>query len=219
MRRPWITVADFIKRYALYAAFMVALSGGLTSCDDKVEVSKYKNVQTTLAEYEPGKWKIIDEQVIDDTISHVFIKKLGCTEEEIPYDKVKEMFGDKNPMDGYTVDKYAEDENGDAYLESSTPNPNYFSSHSDNDLLFILWWSNYGYHLGRPFDLPIYAGYYHTPMVYSRAQMTSSRVVSSRTVTSVARTSYSAPIRATTNYGGGSARGYSSGGGRSSFGG
>lgn len=223
MKRNWITVADLLKRYALYAALMTALAGTMVSCscEDTVEVSKYNNVQTTLVEYEAGKFKIEDEQVINDTISKVLIKKLDGTTQELPFDKVKEMYGDKDPMKGYTKDTYSVDEYGDTLdLVSSTPNPDYYNNHSDNDLLFILWWSNYGYHLGRPFDTPIYAGYYNSPTVYSRARMTSSRVISSRSVVNIPRTSSMAPIRSTTAYGGSAARGYSSGGGRgSSFGG
>lgn len=219
MRKPWTTVADIMRRYALYSALMVALAASLTSCgDDKVEINKYENVTTTLVEYEAGRYKIESDEPTTDTISHLMIKHIDGKVEEMPFSKVKEQYGDKDPMDGYTTDVYAEDEYGEEQLVSSNPNPNYYN-HPDSDIWFILWWSSYGYHLGRPYNTPIYSGYYYTPSAYTRASATSTRMVSTRTTVSVPRTSTSAPIRSSTSYGGSSSRGYSAGSHGGSYGG
>lgn len=186
MKKKEITIGQLLRRYALYGSLALALSTGMTSCDDgMVEVNKYDNVKTTLVETSPNKFEIESEETTTDSISTVVVKKLDGTTQEMPYEAVAKLYKDKDPMEGYT-----EGGNNDSYYRSHT-----------GDMMFILWWSNYGYHLGRPYGMPIYQGYYNSPTAYRNASTTSRRVVSSRTTTRVSRTSSKAPVSSRSGYG------------------
>ena len=195
MNKRSISVGQLIKKYAIYGGLALALSTGITSCDGKVEVNKYDNVKTTLVETKPNKFEIESEVVTTDTISTVLVKKLDGSTQEMDYEEVAKLYTDKDPMEGYK-----QEGNNDTYYNSHT-----------GDMWFILWWSNYGYGLGRGYNTPIYRGYYRSPAAYNSAKTTSKKVVSSRTTTRVSRTSSKAPVGARKGYGGSSSRGYSGG--------
>jgi len=193
MKRNEITVGKYLRRFALYGALAAILTLGVTSCDDgKVEANKYDHVTTTLIETGVNKYEIESEKPNKKSESLVVIKKMDGSLDTMKYEEVKHLFANKDPMAGY---------------EGEATPQTYYHSHA-GDMWFILFWSNYGYHLGRPYDTPIYRGYYHTPTAYRTAQYTQNSVVNSRTTTRVSRTSTKAPISSTRGYGGGSFRSY-----------
>lgn len=197
-----MTVSNF-KKFAMYAMVAGALTIGTQSCSDgKVEADKYDNVTTTLVEYEKGKFKIDDEVVTKDTVSRTIIRYMDGTEKELGQGEVKALFANNDPLEGY---------------EGANTQPAYYNNHA-GDIWFLLYWSNMGYHLGRPHTMPIYRGYY-SPTAYTRATATQTRVVKSRTTTRVSATSSKAPVKSSSSYGRSSSRGYSSSGGGRSFGG
>jgi hypothetical protein len=194
MRMKTMTVASF-KKFAMYAVVAAALTVGAQSCSDgKVEVDKYDNVTTTLVEYEKGQFRIEDETANKDTVSRTVIQYMDGTEKELGQAEVKALFANNDPLEGYTG--------------ANTPD-SYYSGH-DNDIWFLLYWSNMGLHLGRPHTMAIHRGYY-SPTAYSRATVTQKSVVKSRTTTRVASTSSKAPVKSSSSYGRSSTRGYSGG--------
>jgi uncharacterized membrane protein YgcG len=202
MKKKTYTVSQF-KKFALYATIAAAVTIGTVSCSNEIEVDKYDNVETTLVEYEAGKFKIDNEVTIKDTVSRTIVKYLDGTEKELGHEDIKKMFKDKDPLEGYEG--------------ASTP-PEYYDSHA-SEMWMLLYWSNYGLHLGRPHTMPVHRGFY-TTAGYSRATVTQAAVVKSRTTTRVSRTSSKAPVSSRSSYGSSSSRGYSGGSSRGgSFGG
>jgi hypothetical protein len=203
MKKKTYTVSQF-KKFALYATIAAAVTvGTLTGCSNTVEVDKYDNVTTTIVEYEAGKFRIDDEVANKDTVSRTIVRNLDGTEKELGHAEVKAMFKDKDPLDGYTG--------------ANTPDT-YYDSHN-SDIWFLLYWSNYGYHLGRSHTMPVHRGFYSNAG-YARATTTQTSVVKSRTTARVSRTSTSRPVSSKSSYGSSSSRGYSGGSTRGgSFGG
>jgi|TARA_B110000114_G_C14854362_1_gene302064 hypothetical protein len=198
-----MTVASF-KKFAMYAVVAAALTVGTQSCSDgKVEADKYDNVTTTLVEYEKGQFRIEDETVTKDSVSRTIIQYMDGTEKELGQGEVKALFADNDPLEGYA---------------GAETQPAYYNNHS-GDIWFLLYWSNMGYHLGRPHTMGIHRGFY-SPTAYTRATATQTSVVKSRTTTRVAATSSKAPVKSSSSYGRSSSRGYSGGSSRGgSFGG
>lgn len=195
MRMNWMSLKQYKKRL-LYIGIAAALTFSV-ACSNMVETNQYDNVHTYMTEYEPDKYKVDSELVILDTISLVTLYKLDGTRETMQFDKVKELYNDKDPMEAY------DDKNG-------SMNQSYCNNHM-GELYFILFWSNYGYHLGRPYDVPVYRGAYRNETAYRNANTTQTKVVSSRKSITVSKTSTKAPIKSTSKYGGTSSKSYSTG--------
>lgn len=185
MKKKTITVRQYLRKYAMYATILSALTLGTLSCDNKVEVNQYDNIVTTLVETGVNQYKVESEVKTNDTTSIVVIKKLDNTIDTLNYDDVKDMFVNKDPLEGYKG--------------SETPQ-SYYDSNMDN-IWFLLYWSNYGYHLGRPYDMPIYPGVYTSKNTYYVARNTQKNVLTSRTTTRVSSTSSKAPVKSSSGYG------------------
>jgi hypothetical protein len=185
MKKNEMTPLQLAKRYALYGALVGALTLGVSCSSDKnVKVNQYKSVETVMVEDAKGNYKIESEKTISDTMSRVIVKKKDGTIDTMKTDEVKKMYADKNPMKGY---------NG------ASTNQAYYSNHN-SDLWFILFWSNYGYGLGRPYDTGIHNHYYSSPNAYQQAKTTQTSVVASRKVATVPKTSSKTPIKSTSKY-------------------
>lgn len=187
MKKNEMTPLQLAKRYTLYGALAAALTLGVScSSNNDVKVNKYKSVETVMVQDANGNYKIESEKTISDTMSRVIVKKMDGTVDTMLTDEVKKMYADKDPMKGYQGE--------------STPR-SYYSGHN-SDLWFILFWSNYGYGLGRPYDTRIHNHYYSSPSAYQSARTTQTSVINSRKVATVPKTSKAAPIKSANKYSG-----------------